>query len=85
MESMRDLRFQVMEDLLSSMRDLNRRKSGLREGISQTKLTLNDRQGLNSRIYEAIRNLEENIFELQRAIKDGEVQLSSKWTTLLSV
>jgi len=72
-----------MEDLLSSMRDLNRRKSGLREGISLTKLTLSDRQGLNSRIYEAIRNLEQNIFELQRAIKDGEVQLSSKWTIIL--
>jgi len=53
-----------MEDLLSSMRDLNRRKSGLREGISQTKLTLNEKQALNSRIYEAIRNLEENIIEL---------------------
>lgn len=71
-----------MEDLLSSMRDLNRRKTGLREGISQTKLTLSDRQALNSRIYEAIRNLEENIFELQSAIKNGEVQLSSKTAIL---
>ncbi len=57
-----------MEDFLKQIRELNSRKCKLRETLSNIKETLENKQSLNERIYEIIRKLEANIFELQALV-----------------
>ena len=65
-----------MEDFLKQIRELNCRKCQIRETLLNLKETLENKQNLNERIYEIIRKLEANIFELQALLQQKSTTYS---------
>ncbi len=79
-ENIRELKHVNMENYLNQMREISRKKSGLREIIIQQKETVEDKQKFKEEVHEIILKLEANIFSLQEITKTQFTPLTGNST-----